>query len=55
MTWSNDLTFKSKKFNFIYDFISLEHFRKVLAPITIKKAHEEFFFSTKQYYMKSKS
>lgn len=44
MTWSNDLTFKSTKFNFIYNFISLEHFRKVLAPIAIKKAHEIFIF-----------
>lgn len=52
MTWYNHLTFKSKKFNYIYTFISLSHFCKILSPVEIKKAHEVFIFSTKQYYMK---
>lgn len=54
MTWSNHLTFKSKKLNYIYNFISLAHFCKILTPIAIKKAYEVFIFYTKLYYIKSK-
>lgn len=55
MTWHNHLTFKSKKLNYIYNFISLARFCKVLTPIAIKKTHEVFIFDTKQYYIKLRS